>query len=700
VAPFAGRFVKDADPLIIAELERTGSLQQVEPYTHSYPHCWRCGTPLVYYAKNSWFARTRSIRDELVAANETVSWYPAHIKHGRFGDWLSGNVDWALSRDRYWGTPIPVWRCDGPLHHDVCVGSVGELAGLASADLSDLDLHRPYIDGVVFPCPEPECGGTARRVEPVLDAWFDSGSMPSAQHHYPFDEPERFETAFPADFICEGIDQTRGWFYSLLAVNTAVFRKAPYRNVLCLAHVVDAEGQKMSKSKGNAVDPWSVLTAHGADALRWYFFSAGSPWTSRRFSREGIDEAARRFLVTLWNTYAFLVTYADLSEWSPAPPEQPGAAERPRHVLDRWLLSRLHSTIAAVTEALEDYDSLEGASALGALVDDVSNWYVRRSRARFWKDSDSSAHASLHECLLTVAKLLAPFCPFVADEIFVNLAGSEGSVHLEDWPVPASELVDPALEEEMALARKLVSLGRAARNEARVKVRQPLRRAFLLLGPDGSLGEAVLSEIAGELNVRRLELVEGLEGLISYTVVPNFRALGPRLGPLVGKVKAALGSVDGNEVRRSLEEQGSYRLAIDGQEIELSASDVEVRPGDNPGLALAQDGPYAVALDLSIDEDLRLEGLARELARALNEARKTAGLAIADRVSVTLRAPGELALAARRHGDWIAGEVLATSWQVDDWGADDVGGDQVLELDGARFGLVLSRAAPPRADPL
>jgi isoleucyl-tRNA synthetase len=676
VGPFAGQFVKEADPDIIDALRAAGRLEKIEPYEHSYPHCWRCGTPLIYYAKTSWFARTQAEKAALLEQNEAIAWHPEHIKHGRFGDWLENNVDWALSRDRYWGTPLPVWRCAGPTPHDTCIGSVAELAGLAGRDLSDLDLHRPYVDEVTFPCPLEDCGAEATRLEPVLDAWFDSGSMPAAQFHHPFagaSSPEgksAFDARFPADFICEAIDQTRGWFYSLLAVNTLVFGQTPYRNVVCLAHVVDQDGAKMSKSKGNVIDPWEIFRTKGADPLRWYFFSAGSPWTNRRVYGEGIDEAIRKFLLTLWNTLSFFVTYANLEGFDPAGPPTDGPASDD-HVLDRWLRSRREGTVAAVTAALEGYDTLAAAQLLEGFLDDLSNWYVRRCRPRFWKASDPGAFRALYDAVSDIALMLAPFCPFVADEIHTILSAGQGevSVHLEDWPVADESLIDAELEAEMALARRLVALGRAARGEARMKVRQPLRRALLLVPGTGRLSPDVAAQVSEELNVKALEVVESLAGLIRYSVVPNFRALGPRLGPKLPGVKAALASADGAEVSRSLEETGSYTVTIDGEPVVLSASDLEVRAEEHEEFALAQDGPYAVALDLKVDDELRLEGLARELARAINDHRKASGLAIADRIAVRLWGEGLIIEAAKRHGDWIAGEVLAVDWQVNPAGS-------------------------------
>ncbi|MGI9022780.1 MAG: isoleucine--tRNA ligase, partial [Acidimicrobiales bacterium] len=667
VMPWAGRPVKGTDTEIIADLARRGLLVKEHPYLHAYPHCWRCGTPLLYWAKTSWFVRTSARRADLLRENERVSWYPEHIKHGRFGDWLENNVDWALSRDRYWGTPLPVWRC--PDGHDTCVGSLAELSELAGRSIDGLDLHRPEVDGVEIACPAAGCTSVASRLPPVLDAWFDSGSMPTAQHHFPFAQGENATVpdVFPADFICEAIDQTRGWFYSLLAVNTLVLGSTPFRNVVCLAHIVDADGQKMSKSKGNVIDPWDVIGAHGADALRWYFFSAGSPWTSRRVYEDGIREASRRTLVTLWNVFAFFATYADIDGWSAdLGPERPsarddgGRAAEPVHLLDRWVRARLDETVASTTSALEGFDALGAATALAEFIDDLSNWYVRRSRSRFWGASTdgAAAHATLHRCLTVTAQLLAPFCPFLADELYVTLTG-ETSVHLSDWPEPStisSRRADVAAQ--MAAARRLVALGRAARSEAKARVRQPLRRA-LLLHPGVELSNEVRREIADELNVKALEDVSSLSELMTWRVVPNFRALGPRLGPRVNDVKAALVDADGAEVRRLLETQGWVEVADE----RLGPDDLEVRADRHEELALAQDGGWAVALDLELDDDLRREGTARELIRALNDLRKRLSLALTDRVRLRIGAAGPRVTAAvEAHGPWVASEVLATEF--------------------------------------
>jgi len=684
---YAGTFVKDADPALIDELTASGRLFAVVDSTHSYPHCWRCSTPLIYWAKPEWFARTTAHKDELLRENESIEWHPDYIKHGRFGDWLENNVDWALSRDRFWGTPVPVWRCDD-CNADTCVGSMAELSDLAGRDLVDLDLHRPDVDDVVIACPKCTTG-RARRVEAVLDVWFDSGAMPAAQFHYPFDNDDLFARRFPADFICEAIDQTRGWFYSLLALNTLVFGRTPYRNVVCLALLLNSEGQRMSKSRGTVIDPWSILETQGADALRWNFLSASSPWTPKRVSREGIDETTR-VLVTLWQTYKFFVTYANLDEWEPGA----GAPEGTPHVLDRWVRSRLHATVEAVTASLDAFDALRAAQAIEAFVDDLSNWYVRRSRARFWNadgSPDYAAHTTLHEALETVTRLLAPMTPFFADAMYANLARTDASVHFADWPVLVPAARDVALEDEMARARTVVSLGLSARMEAAMKVRQPLRRALVLVPDGATFSEAVAREVADELNVKQLEMVSSLEGLLDYTVLPNFRALGPKIGKRVPLAKDALGRADGATVHRALSETGHYTLGLDdGTSVELGADDVEVRARSHEELALAQEGGYAVALDTALDDDLRAEGIARDLIRLINEERKELDFEIADRIRARVVASGRVHAAAHRHRDWIARETLAEEFAVE--------GDALLDeasattkLDGEPLRLEIAR---------
>ncbi|MBV9410989.1 MAG: isoleucine--tRNA ligase, partial [Acidimicrobiia bacterium] len=675
VPPWQGLFVKDADPAIIDDLRQRGVLVREEPYLHSYPHCWRCGTPLIYWAKTSWFVRTAERRADLLRENERIGWHPDYIKHGRFGDWLENNVDWALSRDRYWGTPLPIWRCSNK--HDTCVSSLAELGSLAGRDLSDLDLHRPYVDEIVISCPEEGCGAEAQRVKPVIDAWFDSGSMPTAQHHYMADQDEPKD--FPADFICEAIDQTRGWFYSLLAVNTLVFGSTPYRNVVCLGLIVDQDGQKMSKSRGNVMDPWQVMDALGADALRWYFFSAGSPWSSRRVYEDGIKEATRKTLLTLWNVFSFFATYADIEGWSPSE-KQPAAT----HVLDRWVLTRLDETVQAATKAFDDFDALTAATETARFIDDLSNWYVRRSRPRFWDADEPAAFATLYRCLVVTTQLLAPFTPYISDDIYVRLTG-ELSVHASDWPEAAGE-PDARLVDEMAAARQLVGLGRAARTDAKVRTRQPLKRALLVHPPSVELREEIRQQIRDELNVKDLEDVASLADLVSWTAVPNFRTLGPRLGPRVNEMKQALANADGAALKTALDEQGWVEVAGE----RLTADDLELRAAQHEDFALASEGAWAVALDLDVDEALRVEGTARELVRALNQVRKDAGLSITDRVEITTdvaQAP-RASSALEAHRDWIAGEVLAVKLEP---GA--VNDGYPADIDGEPVRVAISRAS-------
>jgi isoleucyl-tRNA synthetase len=683
--PFAGLWVKDADPKIVEDLDARGLLFQAEDYEHAYPHCWRCGTPLLYYPRKDWYVRTSQIRGELLASNEDTNWQPPTIKYGRFGDWLANNVDWSLSRDRYWGTPLPVWRCaDG---HATCVGSLAELGELAGRDLSDLDPHRPYVDEVTITC--PECGKEARRVKSVIDAWFDSGAMPFGQWHYPFENEDVFETRFPADFISEAIDQTRGWFYSLLAVATLVRGVNSYRNCVCLGLIVDAQGRKMSKSLGNVIDPWVVLDAQGADALRWYLLTAGSPWSPRRVSVELIEESLRKYLLTLWNTYSFWVTYASLEGFDPSDHEP--VTERPQ--IDRWILAELDHTVREVTGALEGFDCTRGGRRLGEFVDDLSNWYVRRSRRRFWRsasDEDTRiAFLTLWECLVTVAKLTAPYTPFISDEIYTNLTG-EDSVHLADWPEPDGFRVDDDLRRRMQLVRRLVTLGRSARTEAKARVRQPLSKAIVVL-PRAEVDHlAGLEELlAEELNVREIEVARGIGELVTYTIKPNFKALGPRFGAQVRDVAAALARADAHEVVAALEERDAATLEVGGEHVTLSREELDVRVSGREGFSLAQDGPYGVALDLHVTPELAAEGIAREVVRAVQDLRKSSGLAVEDRIELWLSSDDvAVSGALREHEGMIGKEVLARSTLLEappeDVATDDVTLDGGLAAIGLR----------------
>ena len=653
IGRFAGRFVKDADADLVADLEARGRLLRAESYEHAYPHCWRCATPLLYYAKPSWYIRTSQERERLLAANETVDWHPEHIKHGRFGKWLEGNVDWALSRERYWGTPLPIWRC--PSDCAVCIGSFAELEERSGVRVEDP--HRPFVDEITFPC--ENCGEPMRRVPEVIDVWFDSGCMPFAQYHAPFEDEERFREHFPADFVCEALDQTRGWFYSLLAVSTLLWDRAPYENVVCLGLILDPEGQKMSKSKGNIVVPWDVIERYGADAFRWYYFTAKQPWDGYRFSVETIGEGVRQFLLQLWNTYGFYVLYANVNGVEPAAVPSAGLDD-----IDRWALSRLAGVTESVRERLDAYDATAAGRTIAAFVDDLSNWYVRRSRRRFW-DGDPAAFATLRHCLVTTAQLLAPFIPFMADEVYENLDGAERSVHLCDFPDAAAAAAggrDERLEVDMAVARETVRLGLAARGQARLKVRQPLREAVIVAaGREREAIERLDELVRDELNVKALRYVSAADELGRYEVKPNYRALGPRFGRQMPHVAAAVAALDPAHVAGALREERPVGISIEGREHQLAGDDLQLAMTPLEGYQLEREGSHAVALDLSLDDELRREGLAREVVHAVQAARKHAGLAVEDRIALRLAGDGDLLDAARAHEDYVTGETLATA---------------------------------------
>jgi isoleucyl-tRNA synthetase len=648
IGPYAGRWVKDADPDLIEDLRARGKLLRAETYEHSYPHCWRCGTPLLYYAKPSWYIATSEIKERLLAANETVDWYPEHVKHGRFGKWLESNVDWALSRERYWGTPLPVWRCEAGHMH--VIGSLAELRDLSGVELPDP--HRPFVDDVSFAC--AECGDAMRRVPEVIDVWFDSGSMPFAQYHAPFENLEHFQERFPADYICEALDQTRGWFYSLLAVSTLLFDRSSYRNVLCLGLILDEQGRKMSKSLGNTVEPWQVIDRFGADALRWYFFTSKQPWDGYRFSMETIGEAVRQFLLQLWNTYGFYVLYANANGIA----HDPAASDAAADDLDRWVLSRLSATTEVVRERLDNFDVTTAGRTIQAFVEELSNWYVRRSRRRFW-DGDPVAFATLHAALTTVSKLLAPFCPFLADEIYDNLDGGEPSVHLCDFPAPGGR--DLELEEAMAIARETVRLGLAARGQAAIKIRQPLRAAVVVAaGSERAAIERFESVVREELNVRELRFVSEADELGELEIKPNYRTLGPRFGKEMPLAAAAVAALDPARVGEALREGRAVAITISGGDHELGADDLLVAMKPLEGYQVEREGSHAVALEVEIDVELQVEGWAREIVHAVQAARRDAGLDVSDRIALTLSGDEDLLGAARAYQDYLAGETLAT----------------------------------------
>jgi len=664
VTPWAGVFVKDADPAVIADLKQRGLLLGVEPYEHSYPFCWRCDTALLYYAKETWYIKTTAMKDELIQANEDVVWHPEHIKHGRFGEWLAGNVDWALSRDRYWGTPLPVWRCEEG--HTHCVGSIAELREMAASPLADdLELHRPYVDDVVLTC--PRCGGEMRRAPEVIDAWFDSGSMPFAQWHYPFEHEDAFAERFPADFIAEAIDQTRGWFYSLLAISTLVTGRSSYKRVLCLGHILDADGQKMSKSKGNVVQPDDILDHQGADAFRWFMFASQNPWSPRRFSADMVDEVVRKFLLTVWNTYSFFTVYANIDRFDPTVEDVP-LAERP--LLDRWLIGELNTLVQTVTDGLEEYDATSTCRAIQQFVDDLSNWYVRRSRRRFWKsesDADKlAAYRTLYEALVTVVKLLAPFTPFIAEELYQNLvrsvdAEAPESVHLCAWPVADEEAIDAGVSFDMAAARRVVELGRAARNAAAVKTRQPLAEVVVALPEaEARAVEALRDVVLDELNVKDLRVVADEGELVAYTVKPNLKVLGPRLGKQIGALQTALKAADADALVAELKASGAVTIGLAEGELRLVAEELLVETGSPEGYQVESDAGRTVALATHVDDALRQEGVARELVHAVQLARKNADLRIEDTISLVLAVPDELRPLVEHYAATIKAETLAS----------------------------------------
>jgi isoleucyl-tRNA synthetase len=684
VAGFEGRFVKDAEvtKALIANLEQRGLLFREQVYEHAYPHCWRCGTPLLYYAKSSWYVATSQARDQLLANNEEIGWHPEHIKHGRFGKWLENNVDWALSRDRYWGTPLPIWECSGEdCDGRYCAGSVAELRERARETVPD-DLHRPYVDGVTLDC--EDCGSIMRRVVSVIDTWYDSGAMPFAQFHYPFEGKEEFEERFPADYICEAQDQTRGWFYTLLAESTLLFDTSSYRNCVCLGLILDPEGQKMSKSRGNVVDPWDVLDTHGADAFRWYYLTAQQPWAGYRFSVDTVGESVRQFLLTLWNTYSFWVLYANAEGLSP---EEFTAAPETANDLDRWALSRLQATVATVRERMDDYDCTAAGRAIADYVEELSNWYVRLSRRRFW-DGDRAAFATLHHCLLETTAMLAPFVPFLADEVHRNLSGEAESVHLRDFPAVDEALADTDLEQGMEAVRLTVELGRAARAQAKAKVRQPLRRAVIVANDaERAAIEARAGLVTAELNVKELDFVTDESELVSYSAKPNYRALGPRFGKKMPQVAAAVEALDAAHVAATLADGGEVGISMEGTDHSLGPDDLTLALQPLEGYEVEAEAGHAVALQLELDDELRREGLAREIVHAVQNARKAAGLEITDRIDLTLAGDPDLLETARAHQEYLAGEVLATS--VSYGGAGD---GALARIDDRELNIALERS--------
>ena len=679
-----GVFFKTADDTLVADLRDRGLLHRYRPYEHSYPHCWRCDTALLYYALPTWYIRTTAVKDRLLEENERTDWHPAGIKHGRYGDWLSHNVDWALSRDRYWGTPLPVWGCTATPEHRVCVGSLAELSELSGRDVSHLDPHRPFIDDVVLAC--RECGAESRRVPQVIDAWYDSGSMPFAQWGAPHRHAAEFEASYPADYICEAIDQTRGWFYSLMAVGTLVFDRSSYDTVLCLGHILDERGRKMSKHLGNVLDPFALFERHGADAVRWFMLAGGSPWSARRVGDGALSEVVRTLLLTYWNTVSFLVTYAGArggdpadpaaEPWTPGSVPAPPVAERP--LLDRWALSELADTVREVTEALDGFDPTRAGRRISAFVDDLSNWYVRRSRRRFW-EGDVAALATLHTCLEVLTRLMAPFVPFVTEEVWSVLVadvveGAPDSVHLAPWPAddPAlaggvgdGALHDPALAAQVALTRRLVELGRTARAESGVRMRQPLGRALVGAAGFDDLPEGLRREVADELNVARLDPLSAAGELVDVTAKASWRDLGKRFGPRTRAVAAAIAAADPVALAAGLRGEGRAVVEVEGEAVELGPDEVVLTETPRSGWTVASDAGDTVALDLEVTPGLARAGLARDVVRLVQEARKRSGLDVSDRIelwwSVGPGAADGLAEALAEHRDAVAREVLAVA---------------------------------------
>jgi isoleucyl-tRNA synthetase len=717
---FAGLFFKDADPLITRNLRERGLLFRSGRVKHSYPFCWRCKTPLLYYAKPSWYIRTTARKDALLANNEQIQWVPEHIQRGRFGNWLENNVDWALSRERYWGTPLPIWVCDACGHMTV-PGSVKELSDLAGRDLSDLDLHRPYVDEVTWACskdgPALEssegCAGTQRRIPDVADCWFDSGAMPIAQWHYPFERQDVFEVAGQAEFISEAIDQTRGWFYTLHALSTLLFDRPAFRNVICLGHILDAKGQKMSKSRGNVVEPADLLETYGADATRWYMYASNPPYQPRRFSPDHVGEVLRQFMLTLWNTYSFFVTYANLDGWRPpAGGDALAGVELELQPLDRWVLARLNALARDVTAMLDGYDIHGPAKEIERFVDELSNWYVRRSRRRFWKseqDADKqAAFATLYTCLSTVAKLCAPFMPYLSEALYRNLVASQSasapeSVHVAAWPEVDQSLVDDELLAATALLLDTVSLGRSARRTAGLRIRQPLAEVVVSATRDPRGAERLRrfeEELRDELNVKRVRFLDVGDGLVVQRFKANLPVVGRRYGkqvPALRKALEALSGAEANAAAQAARAGRPFSLAVDGQTFQVQPDEVLIEASSPPGYTVAEGDGLLVALNTEVTPELRREGQARDLVRYVQDARKSANLAITDRIEVTLQAPAGIDLDAilQSYGDYVKAETLADVITTGEAPANAHTADAELDGGTVRVAFVRGRPAVP-----
>jgi isoleucyl-tRNA synthetase len=655
-----GLFFKDADKPLVKELKSLGVLYKHVQYEHSYPHCWRCHTALIYYAQPSWYIRTTSIKDALIRENEKTDWHPETIKTGRYGDWLNNNIDWALSRNRFWGTPLPIWRCENK--HEVCVGSLAELGQLAGQELSNLDPHRPFVDDISFNC--AECQEPMTRTPEVIDCWYDSGAMPFAQFGYPHKEgsKEKFAAAYPADFICEAIDQTRGWFYTLMTIGTLVFDQSSYKTVLCLGHILDKDGRKMSKHLGNVLEPMALMEQHGADAIRWYMLAAGSPWSARRVGHEAITEVIRKTLLTYWNTVSFHALYAQAANFELS--QAPAMATRP--LMDRWINSELQSLIIEVDEALSDFDSQRAGKALAAFIDDLSNWYVRRSRRRFW-DGDVAAMATLHESLVVLTQLMSPMVPFITEEVWQVLvrpvdADASSSVHLTNFPVADRSQIDVTLSAQVALTKRIVELGRAARAESGVKIRQPLQRALISAKGWAALPEAMKEQIAEELNVIDLEDIASADGeLVDISIKANFRTLGTKFGGAVQDIAKAISAQNPTELVSTLRSNSSTKVS----QWEITLDDLVVTETPKSGWNVASHDGESVALDLALSPALISAGLVREAIRFIQDARKTNGFDISDRVKISYNANDDVLAAIAADLSHIQSEVLATQMHAD-----------------------------------
>lgn len=657
--PWAGTFCKKADPLVLSDLEERGLLFAAPQFEHSYPHCWRCDTPLIYYARESWFIKMTAVKEDLIRNNNTINWIPESIGKGRFGDWLENVQDWGISRNRYWGTPLNIWECEcGHMHS---IGSIEELKAMSDNCPDEIELHRPYIDGVTIKC--PVCGKEMHRVPEVIDCWFDSGAMPFAQHHYPFENQDVFEKQFPADFISEAVDQTRGWFYSLLAISTLIFNKAPYKNVIVLGHVQDENGQKMSKSKGNAVDPFDALDTYGADAIRWYFYVNSAPWLPNRFHGKAVTEGQRKFMGTLWNTYAFFVLYANIDEFDATKYE---LEYEKLPVMDKWLLSKLNTLIKTVDDNLTNYRIPEAARALQEFVDDMSNWYVRRSRERFWAkgmpQDKINAYMTLYTALVDVAKVAAPMIPFMTEEIYQNLVktinpDAPESVHLCDYPQADEAHIDKELEENMDNVLKLVVMGRACRNTANIKNRQPIGKMFVKAEFD--VPQFYREIIEEELNVKEMEMADDVRAFTSYTFKPQLKTVGPKYGKLLGGIKTALQELDGNAAMDELNADGSLKLQINGQEVTLFREDLLIDTAQMEGYISENDNGITVVLDTNLTEELLEEGFVREIISKVQTMRKEADFEVMDKITVTYDGSDKAESIFEKHADEIGAEVLA-----------------------------------------